>query len=173
MAAVHAGDTLVVSRLDRLARSLPDARAIADELSATDVSLSLGGSTHDLANPVGRLVFNALIRFRRLFEATVEQCIAAGLAWGQELHVDSTDVAGNAAHDSLRPRFAVEAHLVGLFPGSAGPGTPTAAGPAAPTAASPTSGPARPIPTPGRPGAAPAPATMSNTSSTAAKPGSC
>ena len=41
--------------------------------------------------------------FRRFFEAIVEQCIAAGLVWGQELYVDSTDVAGNAAHDSLRP----------------------------------------------------------------------
>src|SRR5215216_3087183 len=56
--------------------------------------------------------------FRRFFEAIVEQCLQAGLVWGQELYVDSTDVAGNAAHDSLRPRFAVEAHLAGLFPGS-------------------------------------------------------
>ena len=32
LAAVRAGDTLVVPKLDRLARSVPDARAIADEL---------------------------------------------------------------------------------------------------------------------------------------------
>ncbi len=31
LAACQAGDTLVVTKLDRLARSLPDARAIADE----------------------------------------------------------------------------------------------------------------------------------------------
>jgi len=31
MAACREGDTLVVTKLDRLARSLPDARAIADE----------------------------------------------------------------------------------------------------------------------------------------------
>src|ERR671915_2237963 len=55
--------------------------------------------------------------FRRFFEAIVEQCVAAGLVWGQELYVDSTEVAGNAAHDSLRPRFAVEAHVARLFPG--------------------------------------------------------
>ncbi|HEX5533094.1 MAG TPA: recombinase family protein [Actinomycetales bacterium] len=30
LAACRAGDTLVVTKLDRLARSLPDARAIAD-----------------------------------------------------------------------------------------------------------------------------------------------
>ena len=60
MAAVRAGDTLVVSKLDRLARSLPDARDIADELTAKGVSLSLGGSTYDPADPVGGLLFNVL-----------------------------------------------------------------------------------------------------------------
>ena len=34
LAACHDGDTLVVTKLDRLARSLPDARDIADELTA-------------------------------------------------------------------------------------------------------------------------------------------
>ena len=34
LAAVRAGDTLVVPKLDRLARSVPDARAIADQLEA-------------------------------------------------------------------------------------------------------------------------------------------
>ena len=46
MAAVGTGDTLVVSKFDRRARSLPDARDIADELTAKGVSLSLGGSTY-------------------------------------------------------------------------------------------------------------------------------
>jgi len=53
--------------------------------------------------------------FRRFFEAIVEQCIAAGLVWGRELYIDSTDVAANASIDSLQPRFAVEAHLARLF----------------------------------------------------------
>ena len=44
LAACRAGDTLVVTKLDRLARSLPDARAIADELTARQVRLNLGGS---------------------------------------------------------------------------------------------------------------------------------
>ncbi len=35
LAAYREGDTLVVTKLDRLARSLPDARAIADELTRT------------------------------------------------------------------------------------------------------------------------------------------
>ena len=44
LAACREGDTLVVTRLDRLARSLPDARAIADELTTRQVRLNLGGS---------------------------------------------------------------------------------------------------------------------------------
>jgi transposase len=53
--------------------------------------------------------------FRRFFEAIVERCVRAGLAWGRELSVDAAKVAANAALDSLRPRFAVEAHLARLF----------------------------------------------------------
>lgn len=60
MAAVRKGDTLVVTKLDRLARSLPDARDIADELTRKGVALSLGGSVYDPTDPVGRLLFNVL-----------------------------------------------------------------------------------------------------------------
>ena len=60
MAACREGDTLVVTKLDRLARSLPDARAIADELTARQVRLSLGASVYDPNDPVGRLLFNVL-----------------------------------------------------------------------------------------------------------------
>src|SRR5690242_19710080 len=56
--------------------------------------------------------------FRLFFEAVVEQCVAAGLVWGRELFVDSTEVAANASPDSLRPRFAGEAHLARLFAAS-------------------------------------------------------
>jgi len=43
LAACRAGDTLLVTKLDRLARSVPDARAIADELTAGEVMLSVEG----------------------------------------------------------------------------------------------------------------------------------
>jgi DNA invertase Pin-like site-specific DNA recombinase len=46
---------LVVTKLDCLARSLPDARDISAELAALDVRLSLGGAVHDPTDPVGRL----------------------------------------------------------------------------------------------------------------------
>jgi DNA invertase Pin-like site-specific DNA recombinase len=47
VAVCRAGDTLVVTQLDRLARGLTDARAIADELTTRQISLSLGGSVYD------------------------------------------------------------------------------------------------------------------------------
>lgn len=60
LAAVREGDQLVVTKLDRLARSIPDARDIADELTAKGVVLNLGGSAYDPTDPVGRLMFNVL-----------------------------------------------------------------------------------------------------------------
>jgi DNA invertase Pin-like site-specific DNA recombinase len=60
LAACREGDTLVVTKLDRLARSLPDARAIADELTSRRVKLALGTSVHDPTDPIGRLLFNVL-----------------------------------------------------------------------------------------------------------------
>jgi transposase len=53
--------------------------------------------------------------FRRFFDAVVEQCQEAGLVWGRELYFDGTKVAANAGKESVKPRFAVEAHLSGLF----------------------------------------------------------
>ena len=50
----------MVTKLDRLARSLPGARGILDELTKREVKLSLGGSIHDPTDPVGRLLFNVL-----------------------------------------------------------------------------------------------------------------
>jgi DNA invertase Pin-like site-specific DNA recombinase len=50
----------VVARVHRLARSLPDARDIVDDLTRRRVKLNLGGSVHDPTEPVGRLLFNVL-----------------------------------------------------------------------------------------------------------------
>ena len=63
LAAVREGDTLVVPKLDRLARSVPDARAIGDSLAARGVRLSLGGSVHDPTDPMGKCFFNILATF--------------------------------------------------------------------------------------------------------------
>jgi DNA invertase Pin-like site-specific DNA recombinase len=60
LAACRAGDELAVTKLDRLARSVPDARDIADELTARHVKLNLGGAVYDPTDPVGRLLFTTL-----------------------------------------------------------------------------------------------------------------
>lgn len=62
-AAVRQGDTLVVPKLDRLARSVPDARDIADALQARGVKLALGNSLYDPADPMGKMFFNVLATF--------------------------------------------------------------------------------------------------------------
>ncbi len=63
LAAVRQGDTLVVPKLDRLARSVPDARGIGDQLAEQGVALSLGGQVHDPNDPMGKLFFNILATF--------------------------------------------------------------------------------------------------------------
>jgi len=68
LAAVRRGDTLVVPKLDRLARSVPDARDIADGLVAREVRLALGSSVYDPADPMGKMFFNILATFAE-FEA--------------------------------------------------------------------------------------------------------
>jgi DNA invertase Pin-like site-specific DNA recombinase len=68
LAAVRAGDTLVVPKLDRLARSVPDARHIADALVDRGVKLALGASVYDPTDPMGKMFFNILATFAE-FEA--------------------------------------------------------------------------------------------------------
>ena len=63
LAAVRCGDTLVVTKLDRLARSVPDARDIAEELRAREVRLALGPTTYDPTDPMGKMFFNILATF--------------------------------------------------------------------------------------------------------------
>ena len=65
--------------------------------------------------------------FRRFFERIVEECAEAGLVRGDEMFFDSTKVEGNAAVDSLAPRWAVEAHLGGLFDEEPAEGDPPVA----------------------------------------------
>jgi transposase len=56
--------------------------------------------------------------FRRFFETITEQCIQAGLVWGEELIFDATKVRANASLDSLIPRLHLltEEHLASLEP---------------------------------------------------------
>lgn len=107
LAACRTGDTLVVTKLDRLARSLPDARAIADELTTSQVKLNLGGSVHDPTDPVGRLLFNVLAMVAE-FEADL-----ARMRTREGMKVARAKGRLRGKQPKLSPRQ--EAHLVSLY----------------------------------------------------------
>lgn len=87
MAAVRTGDTLVVTKLDRLARSVKDAAELVEELTASGARLSIAGSIHDPADPVGKLLFNVLsmvAEFERdLIRARTREGMAVARARGR------------------------------------------------------------------------------------------
>lgn len=107
LAACRPGDTLVVTKLDRLARSLPDARAIADELTAGAVKLNLGGSIHDPSDPIGKLLFNVLAMVAE-FEADL-----ARMRTREGMKVAKAKGRLRGKQPKLSPRQ--EAHLVDLY----------------------------------------------------------
>ncbi len=60
LAACRAGDTFVVTKLDRLARSVRDAHELQITSLTAESKLSIGGSVHDPVDPMGKLLFNVL-----------------------------------------------------------------------------------------------------------------
>ncbi len=107
-AACRAGDTLVVTKLDRLARSLPDARAIADELTTRQISLSLGGSVYDPTDAVGRLLFNVLAMVAE-FESDLIR-----LRTREGMKVAKAKAKGRLRGKQPKLNHRQEAHLVSL-----------------------------------------------------------
>jgi len=110
LAACRRGDNLVVTmldRLDRLARSVPDARDIADELTTAGVKLNIGGSVHDPTDPIGRLLFTTLAMIAQfeadLARARTREGMAVARAKGRL----------RGKQPKLSPRQ--EAHLVQLY----------------------------------------------------------
>lgn len=80
LAALRKGDTLVVPKLDRLARSVPDARAIGDSLAARGVKLQLGTSVYDPTDPLGKLFFNILATFAEFEVDLIKMRTREGMA---------------------------------------------------------------------------------------------
>ena len=54
-----------MDKFDRLARSVPDARDIADELITRGVRPNIGGSVHDPTDPIRRLAVHRVVDDRR------------------------------------------------------------------------------------------------------------
>jgi DNA invertase Pin-like site-specific DNA recombinase len=148
LAACRAGDTLVATKLDRLARSVPDARDIVDELTRRGVKLNLGGSVHDPTDPVGRLLFNVLAMVAEfeadLARARTREGMAVAKAKGrprgkqpklsprQEAHLVAVWRDGTHTTAELAELFAVARSTVYRAiqrAGSPPPTAPTGAGP--------------------------------------------
>jgi DNA invertase Pin-like site-specific DNA recombinase len=60
LAACRAGDTFTVTKLDRLARSVPDALIIFQQLADRGVLFALGASVHDWNDPFARMFLQVL-----------------------------------------------------------------------------------------------------------------
>lgn len=74
------GDTLVVTKLNRLARSVRDAADIAVEVERRGARLSLGGSIYDSQDPMGRLLFNVLSMVAEFEADLIRQRTREGMA---------------------------------------------------------------------------------------------
>lgn len=84
LAAVRSGERLVVTKLDRLARSLPDARDIAGELAERGVELQIGTTRYDPTDPIGRLLFNVLAMVAEFEADLISQRTKEGMAIARE-----------------------------------------------------------------------------------------
>lgn len=80
LAALREGDTLAVTKLDRLARSVPDAHALALEITAKGAKLRMGDSVHDPRDPIGKLLFNMLAMIAEFERDLISMRTRDGLA---------------------------------------------------------------------------------------------
>jgi DNA invertase Pin-like site-specific DNA recombinase len=97
----------VVTKLDRLARSLPDARDIPSELTMAGVKLSIGGSVHDPDDPVGRLLFNVLAMIAEFESDLIRMRTREGMKVAR--------AKGRLRGKQPKLKPAQEAHLVELW----------------------------------------------------------
>jgi DNA invertase Pin-like site-specific DNA recombinase len=106
LAACWEGDTFVVTKLDRLGRSMVDLRNIGAELTAKGAVMSIGGSLHDPTDPLRNFLFNSLAMFAE-FESDM---ISARTKEGMKVAAKKGKLKGG------KPKLsrAAEKHLVAL-----------------------------------------------------------
>jgi DNA invertase Pin-like site-specific DNA recombinase len=109
LAAVRSGDTLVVTKLARLARSVPDARAIGDSLAARGIRLSLGGQVYDPTEPLGKMFFAIMITFAEfeidLMRLRTREGAVATQGRCAARHPNSQQAASPTVPDTRQPRL--------------------------------------------------------------------
>ena len=123
LAACRSGDTLVVTKLDRLARSVPDAHAILADLTARGVRFQIGASVHDPRDPLAKLMINVLAMLAEFEADLIRQRTREGMAVAkangrlkgkqpklsarQEVHLVSLHQAGEHTSAELAELFSV------------------------------------------------------------------
>jgi DNA invertase Pin-like site-specific DNA recombinase len=80
LAAVRDGDTLTVTKLDRLARSVPDALDILGQLSDRGVRFALGNSVYDWQDPFARMFLQILAVIAEFEAGLIRQRTREGMA---------------------------------------------------------------------------------------------
>jgi len=96
---LRAGDTLVITKLDRLGRSVRNLKALADELQSRQVGLRALSQGIDTTTPGGRLFFHMLAAIAEhdlIVERTVDGLAAArtrGRMGGPRFKMTSTKIA--------------------------------------------------------------------------------
>lgn len=80
LAFIREGDQLVVTKLDRLARSMGDLIRITDELQAKRVDLVVLDQAVDTTTPAGKLMFNMIGAFAEFERALAEERRNEGIA---------------------------------------------------------------------------------------------
>lgn len=83
MKALRAGDTLVVWRLDRLGRSLPDLIATVNELAKRGIAFESVAEAIDTTTAAGKLVFNIFASLADFERHLISERTRAGLAAGR------------------------------------------------------------------------------------------
>ena len=100
LAALRAGDVLVVWKLDRVARSLVDLLAIQGRLKAQGAAIRSLTEPLDTSSPFGEFTFQVLGAVAQLERSMIRERVIAGQAaarargktWGRARHIADEDV---------------------------------------------------------------------------------
>lgn len=122
LAAVREGDTLVVTKLDRLGRSILDLHRIANDLTDKGVQLSWGGTTYNPKDPAGKLFFSMLAAFAEFESDLIRARTIEGMAEARKAgrlpgkKPKLTALQQKRLHDDYESGKYTTAELMELYP---------------------------------------------------------
>jgi len=114
LAFVREGDTLVITRLDRLARSVVDLLAIVEELQSRGVAFACSEQAIDTGSAAGKLQMHMLAAFAEFERSILKERQLAGIAKakaagkfkGRARSIDRNAVVGMLAHGAKPAHIA-------------------------------------------------------------------